>query len=85
VLALAMVAATWKWVTRQWQPASDQPNLNQRHHSYIGKSYVLDFPIVNGLGRLTIEATIWDVEGPDAPVGSRVTVKAVNGMRLVVG
>jgi inner membrane protein len=84
VLSLAVVAATWGYVTRRWQPESDQPNLNQRHYSYVGKSYVLDFPIVNGTGRITIDATIWDVEGPDKPVGTRVTVKAVNGMRLVV-
>lgn len=85
LLSLAMVAATWRWVTRQWVPESDQPNLNQRHMAYVGKSYVLDFPIVNGQGRITIDATIWDVEGPDAPVGARVMVKAVKGMRLLVG
>jgi inner membrane protein len=84
VLALAMVGATWKWVTRQWQPESDQPNLNQRHMTYVGKSYVLDFPIVNGSGKITIDATIWDVDGADAPVGTRVTVTGVKGMRLVV-
>jgi inner membrane protein len=84
-LSLAVVAATWSYVTRRWQPESDQPNLNQRHHSYVGKSYVLDYPIVNGTGRVTIDATIWDVEGRDAPVGTRVTVTGVNGMRLVVG
>ncbi len=84
VLSLALVAATWKWVTRQWHPTSDQPNLNQRHMTYIGKSYVLDFPIINGSGRITIDATIWDVEGKDAPAGTRVTVTGMNGMRLVV-
>jgi membrane protein implicated in regulation of membrane protease activity len=39
---------------------------------------------VNGSGKITIDATIWDVDGADAPVGTRVTVTGVKGMRLVV-
>ena len=84
-LSIMMVALSWKWVTARWRPQSDQPHLNQRHLTYIGQSVILDTPITNGHGTTTIDGTIWDVEGTDAAVGSRVTVIGVNGMRLLVG
>lgn len=62
----------------------DNPFLNRRQHSYIGRSFKLDHPITNGRGKLTIEDTIWEVEGPDLAPGSLVKVTSVSGMRLVV-
>jgi inner membrane protein len=84
-LSLVMVVLSWKWVTAQWRPKSDQPHLNQRHLTYVGRSVMLDTAIVGGRGKVTIDATIWDVEGADAAAGTKVTVTGVNGMRLVVG
>ncbi len=83
--SLALVAASWKYVTAQWRPTSDQPHLNQRHLTYIGQTVTLDTAITSGRGTVTIDGTIWDVEGADADVGTRVKVTGVNGMRLVVG
>ncbi len=85
VLSLLMVALSWKWVTAQWRPKSDQPHLNQRHLGYVGSTVTLDTPIERGRGTVTIDGTIWDVEGTDAGVGTRLKVVGVNGMRLVVG
>jgi inner membrane protein len=85
VLSLVMVALSWRWVTAQWTAKSDQPHLNQRHLTYVGRNVVLDTPIVDGRGTVTIDATIWDVEGADAEVGTTLKVTGVNGMRLVVG
>jgi hypothetical protein len=62
----------------------DRPSLNQRMYDFVGRSYVLDEPIVEGRGRLTIDSTIWDVRGPDAPAGTRVTVTGIDGLRLNV-
>jgi hypothetical protein len=39
---------------------------------------------VNGRGKLTIEDTVWQIEGPDMEAGTRVKVTAVNDMTLVV-
>ena len=40
--------------------------------------------IVDGRGRVTIDSTIWEVSGPDAPKGARVTVTGVDGLKLTV-
>jgi inner membrane protein len=63
---------------------SDQPNLNQRIYAFVGKSFVLSEPIVNGQGKLDIEGTRWDVLGPSLAKGATVRVTAVEGMKLRV-
>ena len=58
--------------------------LNQRAARYIGRTFVLSEPIVEGDGRLKIDDTIWRVSGPDSPAGTRVTVESSKGARLLV-
>jgi inner membrane protein len=82
--SLVTVGATWKAVRAKWHPESDQPNLNRRLDGYVGQSFVLEQPIVNGAGQLRIQDAYWDVTGPDMPSGRRVKVKSVDHMRLVV-
>jgi inner membrane protein len=62
----------------------DNPHLNRRQLNYVGRSFTLKEPIVDGRGKLAIEDTIWEVEGPDLSAGTRVKVTAVSGMSLVV-
>ncbi len=64
--------------------SSDQPNLNQRMLNYVGHSFQLAYPIVNGRGRLSIDDTLWEVEGPDSAAGQKVRVTGVDGTRLTV-
>ncbi|MBI2717318.1 MAG: NfeD family protein [Rhizobiales bacterium] len=63
---------------------SELPNLNRRMFDFVGKSYVLQEPIVEGRGRLVIASTQWDVTGPDAPRGARVRIIGVDGLKLKV-
>ena len=63
---------------------SDQPNLNKRIQLYIGKTYVLDEPVVNGQGRLKIGDSLWAIAGPDAAAGQKVTVTGIEGATLTV-
>jgi len=65
------------------EPA-DNPHLNRRQMGYVGRSFTLHQPIADGRGKLTIEDTVWEIEGPDLPAGTRVKVTAVKGMSLVV-
>jgi inner membrane protein len=81
--SLLLVLASWKYVTRSWNPKSDQPHLNHRHGAFVGRVFVLEQPIVNGAGKLRIEDTLWDVDGPDLPTGAHVKVTGLNGMHLV--
>ena len=62
----------------------DNPFLHRRQHGYIGRSFKLDEPIVNGRGKLIIDDTIWEIEGPDADSGTMVRIASVDGMQLFV-
>lgn len=62
----------------------DNPHLNRRQMGYVGRTFTLKEPIVDGRGRLTIEDTVWEIEGPDIPTGTRIKVTAVSGMSLIV-
>lgn len=64
--------------------ASDQPHLNQRGQSLVGRTATLEQPITEGRGRIRLDDTMWSVQGPDLPVGARVRVTASNGRDLTV-
>jgi inner membrane protein len=82
VLSAVLVFASWNWVKTQRTPKSDQPHLNLRHGAYVGRVFVLEKAISNGSGKIKIEDALWDVDGPDLPVGAKVKVTGVNGLRL---
>ena len=89
LLAFAGFALVYVYLARPWYSKnnlqnSDQPNLNQRIYSLVGKSYVLHEPIIDGEGKLDIEGTRWDVLGPELAKGATVRVTAVEGMKLRV-
>jgi inner membrane protein len=83
-LSLASVYGGRTFLKRRHVFDSDRPNLNRRMFDYVGRSYVLQEPIVEGRGRITVDSTIWEVRGPDAPKGARVKVTAIDGLKLVV-
>lgn len=60
------------------------PGLNRRGRRYVGRTFVLDEPIVDGYGRIHIDDTIWRVKGPDCGGGSKVRVTNTEGTVLVV-
>jgi membrane protein implicated in regulation of membrane protease activity len=63
---------------------SDEPLLNQRGARLIGRTAVLEQPIVEGRGRIRLDDTTWTVDGPDLPAGTRVRVTGSNSGRLSV-
>ena len=66
-------------------PASDQPTLNRRGAQYVGRTFTLSEPIVNGQGKIKIDDTIWKIEGEDLEAGIRIAVIGVDGTVLRVG
>ncbi|WP_313521934.1 NfeD family protein [Shinella sp.] len=64
--------------------SSDQPYLNQRGQSLVGRTATLEQPIAEGRGRIRLDDTMWSVQGPDLPIGARVRVTASNGRDLTV-
>ena len=63
---------------------SDQPHLNRRGQQYIGRQFTLEEDIVNGIGKIRVDDTIWRVEGPSLGAGSTVVVTGVDGATLTV-
>jgi membrane protein implicated in regulation of membrane protease activity len=87
-LVFAAFSALSLWAGRNWlnrnRGLTDEPTLNQRGASLIGRTADLIDPIHNGRGRVKIGDTIWMVTGPELPAGSRVRVVASDGSDLRV-
>jgi inner membrane protein len=83
--ALAVIVAVLgrRYVYRAGQE-SDEPYLNQRSASLVGRTATLHEPIAEGQGRIRLDDTYWNVMGPDLPAGTRVRVIASNGRDLTV-
>ena len=69
---------------RGMQKRSDDPTLNARGNSMIGKVLILDQPILGGRGRVKWGDGSWIVTGPDMVAGAKVRVAAVDGTELRV-
>lgn len=74
----------WRQYFRKHPVQSDQPALNRRGHQYVGRTFTLDNPIVNGLGKIHVDDTTWKIEGEDCEAGSKVRVTGVDGVILKV-
>jgi membrane protein implicated in regulation of membrane protease activity len=83
LLSLALVPV-WRQFAPKVERPTDSPLLNRRAESYVGRVFTLENPIVDGVGRVRIEDTIWRVTGPDCAAGSRVRVVRAEGADLFV-
>ncbi|MEO3384794.1 NfeD family protein [Mesorhizobium sp. CAU 1741] len=63
---------------------TDTPLLNQRTRQLVGRTAVLEEPILEGQGRIRLGDTLWRVTGPDLPAGARVRVIDAAGGDLKV-
>ena len=85
-LAFAVLAVVSVLVVRRYLKArpieTDQPLLNRRGHQYVGRTFTLDGPVVNGVGKIRVDDSTWKVEGEDCPAGTRVQVTGVDGVVL---
>ncbi|MGJ8528031.1 NfeD family protein [Maritalea sp.] len=86
LFALLSVASVTVWTLyfKGRKDVSDRPFLNARNHKLVGQSFVLDEPILNGVGRVKIDDSFWRVTGPDADKGQMVSVTSVDATVLHV-
>ncbi|QRM56662.1 NfeD family protein [Sinorhizobium sp. BG8] len=63
---------------------TDEPFLNRRADSLVGRTATLEQPIREGRGRIRLDDTSWSVQGPDLPVGTRVRIVRSSGRELTV-
>ncbi len=83
LISIACIPA-WRYFARKVEQPVDRPFLNRRADSYVGRVFTLEKPIVDGVGTIRIEDTVWRVSGPSLPAGSRVKVSRADGAELAV-
>jgi len=83
VLAVAATLAGRRYLSKG-DIATDEPLLNQRGASLVGRTATLEQPIAEGRGRIRLDDTYWSVMGPDLPVGTKVKVVSGAGRDLIV-
>ena len=87
-IAFAVFAAVsvplWRRFALKVEPVSEAPMLNRRTEALVGRVFRLEKPIVDGMGTVRIDDTIWRVRGPDRPAGSRVKITEADGANLLV-
>ena len=82
---LSVVAAVLgRRLTSYADTASDDPFLNARAERLAGRTFTLHEPIVEGIGRMRVDDTVWRVTGPDLAAGARVRVVGADGATLRV-
>ncbi len=74
----------WRHLNKKTDKKTDQPELNRRARQYIGRTFTLDVPIINGRGKVRVDDSQWVVEGVDMEVGATVKVVDVDGVILKV-
>ena len=83
VLTVVAVLA-WRRYHQANPTETTQPLLNRRGQQYVGRTFTLQEPIINGSGKLQVDDTTWKIVGSDQPAGNRVCVTDVDGVVLVV-
>lgn len=63
---------------------TDEPNLNRRSESLVGRVVTVTDAIENGRGRVKVDDTTWSVSGPDQPAGAKVRIVSASGNELRV-
>ena len=71
------------WLAKHARAGSPS-TLNRRGSQYIGREFTLTEPLVNGIGRLNVDDTIWRISGPDLESGAQVIVDGMEGTILQV-
>lgn len=88
LVAFAVLSIVFLLVGRRLVAArgkeQDGPIINERARALVGRTVVLDEPIVSGAGRVRIDDTVWRITGPDLPAGTRVRIAGADGTRLGV-
>ncbi|MEZ5816253.1 MAG: NfeD family protein [Hyphomicrobiaceae bacterium] len=83
ILAIASVFVARRFARADSSP-SDAPDLNARGAQYVGRMVTVEEPIRGGRGKVRVGDTLWQAEGIDTPVGTRVKVTGARDTVLIV-
>lgn len=80
----AVLTLVFLWLGKKTCSDDVSSTLNRRSDAMIGRVLTLSAPISHGTGQTVVGDSVWSVHGPDLPVGSMVTITAIEGNALVV-
>jgi len=83
-LVAILSVIVWYIYDQRRNKTSSRPLLNKRGHQYIGRTFQLSEPIINGVGKIKVDDSTWKVKGNDAPINTAVRVKDIDGTELIV-
>lgn len=76
--------ALWRLRLRKHPTESEDSSLNTRTSQYVGRTFTLVEPIVNGYGKIHVDDAYWKVSGEDCDKDKKVKVVSVDGLTLKV-
>lgn len=74
----------WRRYLKDHPTETDLPRLNRRGEQYVGRTFTLDEPMENGMGKIRVDDTTWKISGNDCGGGTKVKVTGVDGVLLTV-
>lgn len=82
-LSIILVLLQVFWF-KQYPIQSDNPTLNRRGRQYIGRIFTLEAPIVDEIGEIKVDDSIWKIKGGAYKAGTKIVVTGLDGNMLVV-
>ncbi len=83
IISIVSIVLSRIWLVRHHR--NDPPStLNRRGSQYIGRHITLTEPIVDGVGRINIDDTVWRISGSDLDAGNQVIIEGMDGTILRV-
>ena len=81
VVSVASVVLARRYLTRH-PLESDLPNLNLRGQQYVGRTFTLAEPVVNGQGKIRVDDSTWKITCDDCEAGTKIIIDGVDGVVL---
>jgi membrane protein implicated in regulation of membrane protease activity len=81
ILSVASVVVARRYLTAH-PLKTDLPNLNRRGQQYVGRTFTLEEPVVNGQGKIQVDDSTWKITCDDCEAGTRVVISGVDGVVL---
>ncbi len=81
ILSVASVVIARRYLTAH-PLESDEPNLNLRGHQYMGRTFTLEEPVINGRGKIRVDDSTWKISCDDCDAGTQVVINGVDGVLL---
>ena len=79
---LSVIGGRLWWKKRPTE--TEDPSLNRRGQQYVGRTFTLDAPIVDGFGKVKVDDTFWKIQGEDFAEGTRIKVVDIDNGVLKV-